>query len=145
MVEGPLAVAEAWLKAGANRLIVPFQKVGEFGEITKLANKHKAEVMLSFDPNVSIGEVEKHIEEAEYIQLLAVHPGPSGQKFSEETLDKIEFLRGLSRGVKIEVDGGINPETGCRAMDAGADILVSGSYIFESDDPKAAFEELNTL
>ena len=145
MVENPESSAVSWLKVGARRLIIPTQTVGNMNTLAKEARKFRAEVAPSFDLSVSIAEAEKYLEDFEYIQILAVEPGLGGKEFDPEALERIIFLRGKSRGVKIEVDGGINPETAVRVLEAGADILVSGSYIFGSPDPSLSYKELESL
>jgi ribulose-phosphate 3-epimerase len=79
-------------------------------------------------------------------QVLAVHPGLAGQKFLPSVLNKIRFLKkNAPDGIVIEVDGGITPETAKLAKEAGADIAVAASYIFNSDDSRAAYEELKGI
>jgi ribulose-phosphate 3-epimerase len=134
-----------WLKIGVRRLIVPVQVVGNMEALVKEARKFKAEVVPSFDLSVSMVEVEKYLEDFDCMQILAVEPGRGGQEFNPEALTRINFLRGKSRGVKIEVDGGINPETAIQSLQAGADVLVSGSYIFERPDPSLSYKELESL
>jgi len=77
------------------------------------------------------------------VLCMSIHPGYSGQAFMPEALGRIEELRAaLPARVRIQVDGGINPETARAAHDAGADLLVAGSAIFWRDDPGSAFREL---
>jgi ribulose-phosphate 3-epimerase len=145
MTANPELLALAWLRVGARRLIVPVQTVGDIKTLAKTARKFRAEVAPSFDLSASIADAEKYLEDFDYIQILAVEPGRGGQEFNPEVLARINFLRGKSRGVKIEVDGGINPETAAQVLQAGADVLVSGSYIFGSPDPSQSYKELETL
>jgi ribulose-phosphate 3-epimerase len=77
--------------------------------------------------------------------VLAVLPGAAGQKFLSEDLEKIMVLRQASPSAIIEVDGGMNPETARLVKTAGADTIVSASYIFGSGDPKKAYEELRKI
>jgi ribulose-phosphate 3-epimerase len=74
--------------------------------------------------------------------LLAVYPGPAGQKFLWPVLDKIKLLKKLKPEAIIEVDGGINFEVAKKCKEAGADILVSGTYIFSSNSVKEGIENL---
>jgi len=78
-------------------------------------------------------------------QILAVSPGPSGQTMSPDTLDKISALRNALPSATIEVDGGVSSTTAAAFKIAGADILLSGSYIFNSAEPKLAYLKLNQL
>ena len=79
---------------------------------------------------------------ADLVQMLAVPPGRAGQEFRLETLEKVSHIRKAYPNCIIEVDGGINPETGEKCRDAGANILVSANYIFNLPDIKRAIEDL---
>ena len=79
---------------------------------------------------------------------MSVNPGFGGQQFIEQTLGKVaaeENDRGARPKTLIQVDGGVNLETGRKLVDAGADVLVAGSYIFSSDDPEEAIRGLKAL
>ena len=75
------------------------------------------------------------------ILLMSVHPGFSGQRFIESVLPKIKETRELYSG-DIEVDGGVSDKTAARIIEAGANVLVTGSYFFNSKDPKEAIRKL---
>ena len=81
--------------------------------------------------------------------LMSVNPGFGGQKFIENTLDKTSRLKDLigKRNSKalIEIDGGVNFETGKKLLDAGADILVAGSFVFGAENPIETIEKLKNL
>lgn len=145
MVEDPEAVATSWLEAGVKRLIVPIQTIKDIDSLKNECANYGAKLMLSVDPAISMETIFPYIKDLDEVSVLAVRPGMSGQKFEEDALERIKFLREVSPSVKIEVDGGVNPETGARAIKAGADMLVSGGYIFQSKDPAGAFETLNSL
>lgn len=101
---------------------------------------------VTLNPATPVEMLTDIIGEIDMVLLMSVNPGFGGQKFIERTEDKIRRLRRLiaDSGSKamIEIDGGINAETGARCAAAGADILVAGSYIFEADDPRAAIATL---
>ncbi len=145
MVKDPEAVAVSWIEVGAKRLVVPVQTVKDIEFLKKQCDETGVQLSLSFDSTVPIEGALPYIKDADMFQILAVTPGSSGQKFDESALDRVRFLRGADAGVKIEVDGGVNPETGARALEAGADILVAGNYIFSSKDPAKAYQTLNSL
>lgn len=145
MVEKPEAVIEDWLKAGAARVIVHLQAITDLDFLLKLTGQYRAELMISVDPSVPVEAIRVYLDKVNSFHVLAVFPGPSGQKFQKEALVKIRFLRDRSPNAKIEVDGGIDPETGKLVKEAGADILAAGDYIFLSDDPEEAYYELTRL
>lgn len=147
MVEQPEKYIEPWLAAGAKRFIIHIETIDESSlkKILQKCGKRRAEVMLSLNPETPVKKMEPYFAHCSRFQVLAVHPGPAGQKFLPLTLEKVRFLRRKLPGAIIEVDGGIAPATARRAHAAGADIVVSGAYIFESGDPEKAYDELVNL
>lgn len=89
------------------------------------------------------------IEDVDLVLIMSVNPGFGGQKFIRHSLKKVEELRRLIDSTEskalIEVDGGVNAETGVELAAAGADILVAGSYVFNAPDPEAAIKSLAVL
>lgn len=142
MVENPEAIVEDWLKAGAKRIIIHLESITDPVYIIETCEHYGAEVALAINPETEMEKLLAHTDEFKAFLLLAVHPGLAGQKFQHQIVSKIEFLRERAPNVKIEVDGGINPETAKLAKEAGADVLVSASYIFGSENPRKAYEQL---
>ena len=107
-------------------------------EIIKLIKDNNAKVGISVKPNTNIEEVYKYLNDVHMVLVMTVEPGEGGQKLIPETIEKVKVLKKYIEDnnlqVDIEVDGGINKETCVNAQDAGADILVSGSYIINSDN-----------
>ncbi len=147
MVEEPEKAAGAWLDAGAKRLIVHLETINEqsLQEIKKSVEERGAELMIAVNPETPVENLAPYFKEVSRFQILGVYPGPSGQNFLPLVLEKIKFLRQQAPDATIEVDGGINLETAKLVKDAGADIVVSGSYIFNSADPKATYEKLKGI
>jgi len=144
MVERPERYIEQWLAAGAKRFIIHIETTerNSFEWILQICKKRGVEVMLSSSPETPMKKLEPYCKHCTLFQVLSVHPGPTAQKFLPLTLEKIRFLRRRVPDATIEVDGGITPATARRAKAAGADVVVSGSYIFGSDDPAAAYDDL---
>ncbi len=145
MVENPDEVFESWFKAGAKRIIVHLESAKNLEAIAEVAKSYGAEVMLAILPGTSAEKLLPYAKRFRHFQILSVSPGPSGQKFHEASLEKVKFLQESLPGATIEVDGGINLETGRLAKDAGADILVSDVYIFGSLDPQSSYRELKSI
>ncbi|MCX6788702.1 MAG: hypothetical protein WCO21_03120 [bacterium] len=150
MVKNPELIIDEWLSIGAKRIIVHVESfIGRddevIREISTKCKKNGAELMLSENPDTAVEELFAHAGAVDSFQLLAVNPGPSGQGFDEGTIGKIKKLREKMPNSLIEVDGGITPDIAMRAMHAGADVVVSASYIFGSKDPQAAFNALKIL
>lgn len=104
---------------------------------------------VTLNPSTPVNVLEDIIGDIDIVQLMSVNPGFGGQKFIEHSIRKVQRLRQLiereSNRALIEVDGGVQAETAPRLVDAGVDILVSGSYVFKADDPKAAIHALKGL
>lgn len=139
MAKNTLERAVKWLDAGADRIIAH----PEFVDISALnAIAHEKEIGLAVSPDISAENILTYEKYASFIEVLAVDPGPSGQIFKEETIQKIKFLRGKFPSATIEVDGGVTPAIISKIREAGADIAVSGAYIFENQNQKLSYQEL---
>lgn len=145
MVKNPDAVLGNWLAAGVKRLIVHVESAKDILAMVKKCRKAKAELALALNPKTPVEKLLPYKNQIKQVLILAVTPGPAGQKFGPGQLEKIRSLRQLMPDVKIEVDGGINLETARLCKKAGADILVSASYIFNSRNPKKAYLELTKI
>lgn len=144
MVTDPKPWVMRWLEAGAKRVIVHIEAMTE-KDIPFLQGFGKGKVGIALAPVTPIKKAEKYIEHFPFVQLLAVKPGYSGQKFERKVLEKIVFLKALHPEVTIEIDGGVSDHTAPTIKDAGADILVSGSYIFDAKDKQAAYNVLKKI
>jgi ribulose-phosphate 3-epimerase len=145
MVSEPEKVIDRWLIPPIKRVIVHLEAVTDMNSIIQKCHKKGVEVGLAINPETSWDGLNLWFGKVDLFQTLAVKPGPSGQKFSEQTYDKIIHIRQSCPECIIEVDGGVNPETAKRALDSGANLLVSGNYIFSSPDIKEAIINLTRL
>ena len=107
----------------------------------------KAGVCLN--PHTPVSLLEDIIEDVDVAMLMSVNPGFGGQKFIGHAVEKVQHLRRMidERGLStlIEVDGGVNLVTGKRLLEAGADVLVAGNFVFKSPDPLQTIHELKTM
>lgn len=101
---------------------------------------------VALNPATPLSTVEDVLEDTDMVLLMSVNPGFGGQSFIERSIDKVQRLRKMidERGLKtlIEVDGGVQSETAPRLIQAGVDVLVSGSYVFKAADPIATIHSL---
>ena len=104
---------------------------------------------VTLNPSTPVSVLEDIIGDVEMVLLMSVNPGFGGQKFIENTIEKVKRLRKMidEKGCKtlIEVDGGVQGETAPRLVAAGVDVLVSGSYVFGAKDPEAVIRGLRSL
>ena len=104
---------------------------------------------VTLNPSTPVSVLEDIIKDVDMVLLMSVNPGFGGQKFIENTIDKVKRLRKLieEKGANtlIEVDGGVQEETAPRLVAAGVDVLVSGSYVFKSATPEAIIHSLREL
>lgn len=118
----------------------------EVYEIIKFIKENNTRVGISIKPNTKVEEIYEFLPYIHMILVMTVEPGLGGQKLIPETLEKVKELKKYIEEnnieIDIEVDGGINSETAEMAKQAGANILVSGSYIIKSEDYKKTISEL---
>ena len=104
---------------------------------------------VTLNPATPVAMLTDIIGDVDMVLLMSVNPGFGGQKFIEHTLDKVRDLRELitraDSNALIEVDGGVNPETGRRLVEAGADVLVAGNAVFKATDPMEMIHTLKSL
>ena len=104
---------------------------------------------VTLNPATPVSVLEDIICDVDMVLLMSVNPGFGGQKFIENTIEKVKRLRRLitESGSKalIEVDGGVQGETAPRLVEAGCDVLVSGSYVFKAPDPEDVIKKLRAL
>lgn len=104
---------------------------------------------VTLNPHTPVSVLEEIIQDVDMVLLMTVNPGFGGQKFIEHSIDKVQKLRQLiertGSHALIEVDGGVNAETGARLAAAGTDVLVAGSYVFGAENPEKNITLLKQL
>ena len=147
MVEHPEAWIAPWLAVGAKRFIVHIEAIDRdsLQDIAAKCKTGRAELMLASNPETPVEDFTPYLHDISRFQVLCVNPGLAGQKFLPLSLEKVKWLKYAIPNAIIEVDGGITPETAALAKAAGADIVVSASYIFGHKDPEKAYEELKKI
>ncbi len=145
MIENPEKYVEQFAKAGADILTFHYEAV-EKEEIIPLINKIKslgAKAGISIKPKTAPQVLEEFLPLVDLVLVMTVEPGFGGQKFMSDCADKIEYIKKYAKTeLIIQVDGGINAQTGKICTQKGATSLVAGSYIYGAADKKAAIESL---
>ena len=144
MVNNPEEVIEDWFKAGVKRIIIHLETVNQeqLQNCIKTANEFNGEIGLAIKPDTTIEQLLPYLKDISLVQILGVSPGWAGQEFQPQVIEKIKLLRDQAPNVKIEADGGMNLETAKLVEKAGADIVVSASYIFNNSNPQKAYASL---
>ncbi|MCR4419940.1 MAG: ribulose-phosphate 3-epimerase [Clostridia bacterium] len=146
MVSNPEQLIEAFAEAGADLLTVHVEACPHLHRVVQRIREMGKQAGVALNPATPLVAVEEILEEVDLVLVMSVNPGFGGQDFIPGVLPKVARLRETvekrSLGCEIEVDGGIGLETGLRAAEAGASILVAGTYVFNHPDPAAAVAEL---
>lgn len=148
MIQNPLKYLKDFIEAKASLITIHYETVNflEFKKIVKICNDFNVKVGISIKPKTSIFEIENYLSMVDVVLVMSVEPGFGGQKFLNSSIDKIKQLSIIkdknNYHFLIEVDGGINGLTSKQCIEAGADVLVAGSYIFNSNNRKNAIESL---
>ncbi len=142
MIEEPDRYAEAFAEAGADRITVHWEGGIHLHRTVHLIKSLGKSVGVTINPATPADVLEEILPDIDLVLVMTVNPGFGGQKFIQNTLGKIlrvrEMIRRLQPTCELEVDGGIDAHTAPRAVEAGANVLVAGSAIFEAPDGVAA-------
>ena len=124
--------------AGADIITFHPEATENISETINLIKSLNKKVGISLNPNTEINAAEKYLDKIDLILVMSVYPGFGGQKFISDVINKIKDLNQIRKGKKlnfqIEIDGGINFETSKIAIEAGVDILVSGTAVFRENN-----------
>lgn len=149
MIVQPERYVEAFHKAGADILTVHYEACTHLHRTIQQIKAQGMKAGVSLNPHTPVSLLEDVIEDIDVVLLMSVNPGFGGQSFIEQTINKIDKLKKLimesNSHTLIEIDGGVNFETGKRLVNAGADALVAGSFVFNSPDPEANIKGLKEL
>jgi ribulose-phosphate 3-epimerase len=149
MIVQPERYVEAFRKAGAEVISVHVEACPHLHRNLQQIRALGAKAGVAINPHTSISELENIIADTDVVCLMSVNPGFGGQKFIENTYKKIAALKQLIKnsGSKalIEVDGGVNQQNAKQLIEAGADVLVAGNFVFSSTDPKSVIKELKSF
>ena len=149
MIVQPERYVEAFHKPGADILTVHYEACTHLHRTIQQIKAQGMKAGVSLNPHTPVSLLEDVIEDIDVVLLMSVNPGFGGQSFIEQTINKVDKLKKLimesNSHTLIEIDGGVNFETGKRLVNAGADALVAGSFVFNSPDPEANIKGLKEL
>jgi len=136
-------------KAGAEFVTVHFEACTHLHRTIQYIKSEGMKAGVALNPHTPVSVLEDIIQDLDLVLIMSVNPGFGGQKFISSAIDKVKKLKSLieSKGAKalIEIDGGVNSDNAKDLIQAGADALVAGSYVFNSDNPKMTIATLKSL
>lgn len=140
MINDPVKYVKNFAESGADLITFHAESKSDISETIKLIKSLGIKAGISIKPATPVSDIEKYLSGVDLVLVMTVEPGFGGQSFMEDMIPKIEELDKYRKEnnltYKIEVDGGINNITGKKCADAGADVLVSGSYVLKSENMK---------
>jgi len=146
MIENPDQYIEAFAKAGADIITVHQEAAVHLHRTLHLIKDHGVKAGVVINPGTPVSAIQEVLPYCDMVLVMTVNPGFGGQKFIYEAIPKIQQLDDLRREhgytYEIEIDGGVNVETAKLCTDAGADVLVAGSAVYNEADRKAAIEAI---
>ena len=149
MIENPDQYVAEFAKCGAAILTVHFEACTHLHRTIQLIKSNGMKAGVALNPHTSVDVLKTIIEDVDLVLIMSVNPGFGGQKFIANAIDKVQETRNLIDASKskalIEVDGGVNLETGQLLINAGADALVAGSFVFGSQNPSQTISDLKQL
>lgn len=144
MIVEPEKYVEEFINQGADYVSVHYEACIHLHRTVKLIQSKGAKAGVVLNPSTPVSVLEDIIKDVDLVLLMSVNPGFGGQKFIENTYNKIARLKELilskDASALIQVDGGVNVENAPRLFDAGADCLVAGNAVFSSEDPMKTIE-----
>ena len=149
MIIDPDRYINDFKKAGADILTVHYESCRHLDRTISAIKQLGMKAGVALNPHTSVDLLENVVEHLDLVLIMSVNPGFGGQKFIKNALLKVEQAKNLihkkgSHAV-VEVDGGVNLETGAMLIEAGADALVAGSFVFNSENPSETISKLKTL
>ena len=146
MINDPIRYIDDFVKAGADIITIHLESCSDSDRVLELIRSKEVRCALAISPATPVEQIIPHLSKIDMALVMTVVPGFGGQALIPETLEKVRVIRRYadSKQLKldIEVDGGIKPENVALATEAGANIIVAGSAIFNSKSPRAVIEAM---
>ena len=149
MIVNPDQYINDFAKAGVDILTVHYEACTHLHRTISAIKEAGMKAGVALNPHTPVAALENVIKDLDLVLIMSVNPGFGGQKFITEAVEKVrqtkELIANKGSNAIIEVDGGVNLETGKLLVEAGAQALVAGSFVFGSSNPKATISELKKL
>ncbi len=149
MIENPDQYIDAFKEAGADILTVHYEACTHLHRTIQAIKAAGMKAGVALNPHTPVDFLQDLIEDLDLVLIMSVNPGFGGQKFIKNAILKVEQAKNLihrkGSHALVEVDGGVNLETGLELLKAGADALVAGSFVFNSENPTKTISDLKNL
>ncbi|PZX47831.1 ribulose-phosphate 3-epimerase [Algoriphagus chordae] len=149
MIVNPDNYLEAFRKAGAEVISVHYEACNHLHRTLQAITTLGAKAGVAINPHTPVELLSDVIQDIDLVCMMSVNPGFGGQKFIENTYSKVSRLKDLilAKGAKtkIEIDGGVNLQNAPKLLASGADVLVAGSFVFNSSDPVQTISQLKEI
>src|SRR3989344_2083840 len=145
MVSKPENHILRWLVTPADSFTFHIESTSQVMAVIEKVREAEKEVGLALSPRTLLSAVEPFVNEIDFVHFMTVEPGFYGGEFVEEVLDKMSDFHYFYPDKPMVADGGVTPETASKLVQAGANTLIAGSYIFKDNNPAKALEELKAI
>jgi ribulose-phosphate 3-epimerase len=149
MIVNPDQYIETFAELGSAVLTVHYEACDHLHRTLQKIKSCGMKAGVALNPHTPISVLESIIKDVDVVCIMSVNPGFGGQSFIEETYTKVEELKAMitkkGSNALIEIDGGVTTKNAKQLFDAGANVLVAGSYVFGADDPIKTIEDLKAL
>lgn len=149
MINDPGRFVNDFIDAGSDMLTIHVESKGNLRKLLKEIRDRGISPGISLNPGTPFSKLRKYLDLVDLVLVMSVQPGYGGQAFRPEVVPKISSIKEYAKenglDIQVSVDGGINRETGKLCADAGADILVAGSYLFKLDDMRSEIDLWKTF
>ncbi len=146
MIIDPDRYIKTFKGVGADILTVHYEACTHLHRTLQAIKAEGMQAGVALNPHTSVDLLKDTIQDIDLVCIMSVNPGFGGQSFIENTYDKVKELKTLinSKGAntKIEIDGGVNSQNAPKLIEAGADVLVAGSFVFKSENPSQTISDL---
>ncbi len=146
MVDNPSKVVPWFIESGADWISIHIETGDNISDNLKLIRSNGLKAGIVLNPDTDVDEVDKYLEDVDYILLMSVFPGYGGQSFIEETYKRIATIKGKIESMNseclIQVDGGVKSDNIKKVAESGADLFVVGTYLYNASDAEKTVQML---
>ena len=149
MIVDPDRYIKEFARLGSNILTVHYEACNHLHRTLQAIKAEGMKAGVALNPHTSVDQLKDIIQDIDLVCLMSVNPGFGGQSFIENTYEKVralkEIIRSKDANTLIEIDGGVTDKNAAQLIEAGADVLVAGSYVFKANDPAETIKGLREI